>query len=113
MGKALDFVARGVEGDGYGVHRDVELIEESMKGFGTKDERLSKPPRAVCIPYIFHFISFPSVTVYRVIRAHWNRPRFQAIKQAFHQKYGKTLLARVRGETSGDYRNFMCAVIGN
>jgi annexin A7/11 len=110
MDEALQFVAKGAEGDGYGVHREVELLEESMKGAGTKDERLSKSS----VQYIFSIsITFPSVTVYRVIRAHWNRPRFQAIKQTFHQKYGKTLLARVRGETSGDYKDFMSAVIGN
>ncbi|KAF8587615.1 Annexin [Ramaria rubella] len=91
MDAALRFVASGTEGDGYGVHRDVDMIEESMHGMGTKDERL----------------------IYRVIRAHWNRARFQVIKQAFHQKHGKTLLARVRGETGGDYRDFMSAIIGN
>ncbi|KAF8500116.1 hypothetical protein JB92DRAFT_2979461 [Gautieria morchelliformis] len=91
MDDALQFVAKGAQDDGYGVHRDVEMIEKAMSGVGTKDERL----------------------IYRIIRAHWNRPRFEGIKQTFHQKYGKALLARVRGETSGDYRDFMSAVIGN
>jgi len=91
MDAALQFVASGAEGDGYGVQRDAEMLEESMRGMGTKDERL----------------------IYRTIRAHWNRPRFEAVKAAYRQKYGKALLARVRGETGGDYRDFMCAVIGN
>jgi len=89
MDTALRFVATGVEDDGYGIHRDAHLIEDAMRGMGTKDERL----------------------IYRIIRAHWNRARFDAIKQLYHQKHGKTLLARVRSETSGDYRDFMSAVI--
>lgn len=49
MKDALLFIAEGVEGDGQGIERDAALIEESMKGMGTKDERL----------------------VYRIVRAHW------------------------------------------
>ncbi|KIJ49217.1 hypothetical protein M422DRAFT_45131 [Sphaerobolus stellatus SS14] len=89
MEDALLYIALGYENDGTGVHRDVELIENSMKGFGTKDERL----------------------IMRIIRAHWNRPRFQAIKQAYQQTHGKSLERRVKSETSGDYENFMVAII--
>lgn len=49
MKDALLFIVEGVEGDGTGIERDAKLIEESMKGMGTKDERL----------------------IYRVARAHW------------------------------------------
>ncbi|KAF8511000.1 hypothetical protein BU17DRAFT_97598 [Hysterangium stoloniferum] len=89
MDAALRFVATGAEEDAYGVHRDVRLLEDAMKGFGTKDERL----------------------IYRVIRSHWNRARFGAIKEFYQQTFGKALLAQVRSETSGDYREFMAAVI--
>ena len=41
MDEALQFVASGAESDGYGVHRDADMLEESMKGMGTKDECLS------------------------------------------------------------------------
>jgi hypothetical protein len=42
MDQALQFVAKGAQDDGYGVHRDVEMIEKAMSGMGTKDERLSE-----------------------------------------------------------------------
>lgn len=41
-----------------------------------------------------------SIRCYRLIRMHWNRPRFGAIKQTYHQRYGKTLRKRVEGEVS-------------
>ena len=53
--------------DGTGVIRDAELLEAAMSGMGTKDEQL----------------------VYRITRAHWDRPRFEAIKQAYQAKYRK------------------------
>lgn len=75
-----------------GVARDARLIEESMKGMGTKDERL----------------------VYRLFRAHWDRRRFEAIKAEFaHSQSKRGLKARVEGETSGDYKRFLSAVIGH
>lgn len=40
MRDGLRFVVDGAMGDGNGIERDAALIEESMKGFGTKDERL-------------------------------------------------------------------------
>jgi len=45
------------------------------------------------------------------MRGHWDKQRFEAIKMEFNRKFGKTLMARVRGETSGDYRDFMVAVL--
>ena len=41
MDEALQFVTSGTESNGYGVHRDANMLEESMKGMGTKDEHLS------------------------------------------------------------------------
>lgn len=91
MQDALLFIVRGYEGDGHGIDRDVEYLEASMKGLGTKDERL----------------------IYRVLRGHWNRSRFEQVKSAYLRHYGKTLMARVRGETSGDYKDFMVAVLAS
>jgi len=47
----------------------------------------------------------------RIMRAHWNKPRFDAIKAAYERKERKPLANRVKGEISGDYRDFMVAVI--
>ena len=41
----------------------------------------------------------------RVIRAHWNRPHFAQVKQAYKTKYSKDLSMAVMGETSGDFRD--------
>lgn len=68
--------------------RDAKLLEESMKGLGTKDNLL----------------------ITRLVRVHWNRPHFEAVKHAYRQMYGKDLAARVRGETSGDYGRMMVAL---
>ena len=40
MRDGLHYIARGAEMDGQGVTRDVELLEASMEGLGTKDERM-------------------------------------------------------------------------
>jgi annexin A7/11 len=71
--------------------RDAELIEDSMKGMGTKDERL----------------------IYRVVRAHWNRVQFEQLKHIYASTQSKKgLRARVSGETSGDYKRMLEAIIG-
>ena len=52
MDEALQFIASSTESDGYGVHRDTDMLEESMKGMGTKDEHLSAlgvPHGCLCI----------------------------------------------------------------
>lgn len=93
MKDALRFIADGAEWDGHGVHRDATLLEESMKGMGTKDERL----------------------IYRVARMHWNKPRWEGqVKPAYAQSYHKKgLKNRVEGETSGDYKRMLSAMIGS
>lgn len=58
MKEGLLYIARGAEQDGQGVYRDAQMLDESMAGMGTKDERLT----------------------WRIVRSHWNRPRFNAIK---------------------------------
>lgn len=74
-----------------GVSRDADLLEDSMRGAGTKDERL----------------------VYRLVRAHWDRRRFEAVKADYAARHHKKgLLDRVSGETSGDYKRMLCAIVG-
>ncbi|KAL4897984.1 hypothetical protein BDV59DRAFT_169010, partial [Aspergillus ambiguus] len=69
--------------------RDAELLEDCMKGMGTKDEKL----------------------VVRVVRVHWNRAHKDRVKAAYRHRYGKDLIQRVRGETSGDYQRLMVALL--
>ncbi|KAJ5149575.1 hypothetical protein N7448_001153 [Penicillium atrosanguineum] len=69
--------------------RDAILLEDCMSGMGTKDERL----------------------VVRVVRVHWNRNHKEQVKRAYHRKFGKHLIERVRGETSGDYQRLMVALL--
>lgn len=69
--------------------RDAILLEECMSGMGTKDERL----------------------VVRVVRVHWNRNHKEQVKRAYHHRYGKHLIERVRAETSGDYERLMVALL--
>jgi len=69
--------------------RDAILLEECMAGMGTKDDRL----------------------VVRVVRVHWDRNHKEQVKRAYRLKYGKDLIERVRGETSGDYQRLMVALL--
>jgi len=81
MRDALMYIARGAEADGQGIQRDADMLEAAMAGAGTKDERLT----------------------WRIVRGHWNRPRFEAVKQAYQRTYGKSLKKRVEGETTGKF----------
>lgn len=69
--------------------RDAILLEECMAGMGTKDERL----------------------VVRVVRVHWDRNHKEQVKRAYRHKFGKDLIERVRGETSGDYQRLMVSLL--
>ncbi|KAI9837740.1 MAG: hypothetical protein M1819_006674 [Sarea resinae] len=70
--------------------RDAALLEETMKGPGTKDVLLLN----------------------RVVRAHWDRAHLENVKRAYQASFrGKDLVARVRGDTSGDYERLLCAVL--
>ncbi|KAL4868658.1 hypothetical protein BDV12DRAFT_169158 [Aspergillus spectabilis] len=69
--------------------RDADLLEECMKGMGTKDERL----------------------VVRVVRVHWDRQHLENVKRVYHQKYKQDLVKRVKGETSGDYQRLLVGML--
>ncbi|KAF8174952.1 hypothetical protein BJ912DRAFT_989350 [Pholiota molesta] len=75
--------------DQQGIWRDAKLLEKSMAGLGTKDQQL----------------------VYRLVRAHWAPGRMEAVKDAYKRRYGKALEGRVRGETSGAYRDLLVAIL--
>lgn len=87
----LLFIVHGVKPkrDQQGIWRDAKLLEKSMAGMGTKDQQL----------------------IYRLVRAHWNPERFEAIKDAYKRRYGRLLENRVRGETSGTYRDLLIAIV--
>ena len=69
--------------------RDAERLEDCMKGGGTKDNLL----------------------VARVVALHWDRRHMGQVKGAYKAKYGRDLVQRVRGETSGDYQRCLIAMI--
>jgi annexin A7/11 len=81
MKSALLYIVHRAESDDQGIQATADLLESSMAGMGTKDERL----------------------IWRVVRSHWNRSRFEAVKLAYQRTYGKTLRKRVEGETTGKY----------
>lgn len=69
--------------------RDAVELEACMKGPGTKDQML----------------------VSRVVRIHWDRAHVAQVKGAYHAKYKKDLIERIKGETSGDYERLLVAMI--
>jgi annexin A7/11 len=71
------------------VMADAEQLEDAMAGIGTKDVLL----------------------VSRVIRVHWDRAHMDQVKCAYQQRYQRDLIARVRGETSGNYHRLMMACL--
>lgn len=68
---------------------DAVALEETMKGTGTKDRLL----------------------VNRVVRLQWNRSHLGQVRGAYRKRYNRELGARVRGETSGDYRRLLLAIV--
>jgi len=91
MEEALLYIVHGVKPkrDRQGYWRDGKLLEKTMAGMGTKDTQL----------------------IYRLIRAHWNPQRLEAIKEAYKRRYGKALENRVKGETSGPYRDLLLTIV--
>ncbi|KAL3479341.1 hypothetical protein BJX99DRAFT_244935 [Aspergillus californicus] len=69
--------------------RDAVLLEECMKGMGTKDEKL----------------------VVRVVRVHWDRQHLQTVKRAYQAKYKTDLVKRIIGETSSHYQRTLVAMV--
>jgi len=65
-----------------------DRFEKSMKGLGTKDEKLIRLVVRHRAPYIIG-----------------------PIKEAYKNKYNKTLADRIKGETSGDYRKLLLECI--
>ena len=70
--------------------RDAMLLEDAMSGAGTKDALLTN----------------------RVMRIHWDRNHMTQVKGAYQHKYHKSLVARIKGETSGDYEKLLVAALG-
>lgn len=64
---------------------DADLLEDSMKGMGTKDQAL----------------------VRRVVMIHWDKQRLQQCKAAYKHFYKRDLAQRIQSETSGDYKKLM------
>ena len=69
---------------------DADLLEDCMRGAGTKDTAL----------------------VRRIVAIHWNRDRMHQCKAAYKHFYKRDLVQRVKSETSGDYEKLMVACLG-
>ena len=69
--------------------RDAVLLEDAMAGLGTKDDML----------------------VSRVVRCHWDRQHMGQVKGAYKVRFGKDLVHRIKGETSGDYQKLLVAMV--
>nr|POF22093.1 annexin a11 [Quercus suber] len=87
MEDALLFMVRSAEDP---AKHDADLLEDAMKGLGTKDSAL----------------------VRRIVMIHWNPDRLQQAKAAYKHFYKQDLAARIKSETSGDYEKLMLACIG-
>ena len=85
--EALVYALDGAKKDCSGCHRDAKWIHKAMAGAGTKDQQL----------------------IDRLLRAHWDKPRFEAVKQAYERKW-KRLEVDIAGDTSGDFRDFLLEV---
>ena len=88
-GHMEDALVRMVRSGADKAMRDAIALEECMKGPGTKDERL----------------------VTRIVAMHWDRQHVGQVKGAYRHRYGRELVSRVKGETSGDYERMLCAML--
>ncbi|OJD12367.1 hypothetical protein AJ78_07027 [Emergomyces pasteurianus Ep9510] len=70
------------------IKRDVEGLENAMKGWGTKDGHL----------------------IERLVRIHWDKARLAQVKAMYKSIYYKELSSRIKGETSGHYRSALLAI---
>ena len=88
-GHMEDALVRMVRSGADKAMRDAIALEDCMKGPGTKDERL----------------------VQRVVAIHWDRAHAAQVKGAYKHRYGKDLVSRIKGETSGYYENVLVAML--
>lgn len=88
-GHMKEVLLHAVEGAIDRAARDANLLEDSMRGVGTKDERLT----------------------YRVVRMHWDRQHTSVVKSAYQHIFRKDLIRRIQGETSGDYERLLVACL--
>jgi annexin A7/11 len=70
--------------------RDAMLLEDAMAGVGTQDALLTN----------------------RVIRIHWDKNHMNNVKGAYQHKYHKSLVNRIKGESSGVYERLLVAALG-
>ncbi|KAL8283112.1 hypothetical protein RQP46_005890 [Phenoliferia psychrophenolica] len=85
----LLFAVEGAKNDQDGVWRDSKLLMASMEGVGTRNDEL----------------------LWRIVRAHWDRPRFKRIAAAYRDKYKKPLIDRVHSETSSHFQHVLEAIL--
>lgn len=71
--------------------RDAKLLEDCMKGIGTRDARL----------------------IARVIRIHFDAdPRhIDFVREIYQQRYGRKLADRVKDNTKGAYRDLLLKIL--
>ncbi|KAI9678961.1 MAG: hypothetical protein M1829_001946 [Trizodia sp. TS-e1964] len=86
MENALLMIVRGATDRAM---RDAVLLEETMKGPGTKDELLLN----------------------RIVRYHWDKQHMHQVKGAYKHRYNKELAARIKGDTSGYFEDILLALI--
>jgi annexin A7/11 len=70
--------------------RDAMLLEGAMAGAGTHDALLTN----------------------RVIRMHWDRNHMNNVKGAYQHKYHRSVVSKIKSETSGDYEKLLVAALG-
>ena len=87
------------------------LTTSTDAGIGTKNDELA---------WRFVLLAFPArlpprsqPTVSRLVRAHWDRPRFRRIQAAYVKKYHKQLAERVHAETSSHFQRLLEAVVAS
>jgi annexin A7/11 len=68
---------------------DAVQLEETMKGIGTRD----------------------SLLVNRVVRVHWDKGHLDQVRKAYMHRYKRDLIARVKGETKGDFEKLLVACL--
>ncbi|PSN72331.1 Annexin [Corynespora cassiicola Philippines] len=68
---------------------EANQLEDAMAGLGTKDKLL----------------------VQRVVRCHWDRNFMEQVKGEYQKRYNTSLVKRIEGETSGDYRSLLIACV--